>query len=54
MITSKKNAPYMAAATIATIVLALGFSGCNTVAGAGKDVKSTGKAIERTAEDAKN
>ena len=26
---------------------------CNTVEGAGRDVKSAGKAVERTAEDAK-
>lgn len=27
---------------------------CNTVEGAGKDIKSGGKAIENTAQDAKN
>lgn len=34
-----------------TLVLAL--SACNTTAGVGKDVKSVGKTIEGTAEDAK-
>ncbi|MFV3131142.1 entericidin A/B family lipoprotein [Niveispirillum sp. KHB5.9] len=29
-------------------------SACNTVEGVGKDVKSGGKAIENTAQDAKN
>lgn len=39
----------LAAAFFAVATLA----GCNTVEGVGKDVKSTGKAIERTADDAK-
>ncbi len=39
----------LAAAAIAVAVL----SGCNTIEGAGQDIKSTGKAIERTADDAK-
>ena len=39
----------LAAAAVAVATLA----GCNTVEGVGKDVKSTGKAIERTADDAK-
>lgn len=29
-------------------------SGCNTVEGAGKDVKKVGEVIEETADDAKN
>jgi predicted small secreted protein len=42
----------------ALIVALLGMSvisltACNTVAGAGKDVKATGQAIENTAKDAK-
>lgn len=40
------------------IVTALGASfvlaACNTTAGAGKDMQSAGKAIENTANDAKN
>ena len=39
----------LAAAAIAVAAI----SGCNTVEGVGKDVKSTGKAIEHTADDAK-
>ena len=31
----------------------LSLSACNTVEGAGKDVKATGQAIENTAKDAK-
>ncbi len=30
------------------------FSACNTVEGAGKDIKAGGEAIENTANDAKN
>jgi entericidin B len=30
------------------------FAACNTISGAGKDIKAGGKAIENTAEDAKN
>ena len=36
------------------VALATALSACNTTAGAGKDIKSAGKAIERTAEDAKH
>jgi predicted small secreted protein len=39
-----------AAMLAAMMVLA---AGCNTIAGAGKDVKATGQAVERTAEQAK-
>jgi predicted small secreted protein len=38
---------------LALSALTFAISGCNTTAGVGKDIKSTGKAIERTAEDAK-
>ena len=31
----------------------LSLTACNTVAGAGKDVKATGQAVEKAAEDAK-
>ena len=34
--------------------LLLGLSGCNTVKGAGQDVKSAGQAIERKAEEKKS
>jgi predicted small secreted protein len=34
-------------------VISLGLAACNTVEGAGKDVKSAGNAIEDTANDAK-
>ncbi|MCB2107226.1 MAG: entericidin A/B family lipoprotein [Rhodobacteraceae bacterium] len=39
-------------AAAVTAVLSLG--ACNTIEGIGKDTKSVGKAIERTAEDAKD
>jgi predicted small secreted protein len=34
-------------------LLALGLVGCNTIAGAGKDLKSVGSKIEKTAEKSK-
>lgn len=34
-------------------LFAVSLSGCNTVAGAGKDVKATGQAVENAAEQAK-
>lgn len=40
---------------IALVGFAFGpLTGCNTVEGAGKDVKKAGEVIEETAEDAKN
>ena len=38
---------------VALIVTGLGLSACNTVEGAGKDVKSAGSAVEGAAKDAK-
>jgi entericidin B len=38
---------------LALIVTGLGLSACNTVEGAGKDVKSAGGAVEGAAKDAK-
>jgi predicted small secreted protein len=35
------------------VVLSLGVSACNTVQGAGQDIKSAGQAIDKTAEEAK-
>jgi predicted small secreted protein len=44
----------MRAAVILLLGLfAISMSGCNTVAGAGKDVKATGAAVEDAAKDAK-
>jgi predicted small secreted protein len=45
----KKTSSLALAALIATI----GLSACNTVKGAGTDIKKTGDAIEDTAEKAK-
>jgi predicted small secreted protein len=39
-------------ASAATLIV-LGLSACNTISGAGQDIKSTGKAIERSAEASK-
>ena len=41
----------MTAALLALMMLAK--AGCNTVEGAGKDVKATGQAVERAADKAK-
>jgi predicted small secreted protein len=38
----------------AALALSLAVTACNTVEGAGKDVKSAGTAVENTAEDAKH
>jgi entericidin B len=35
------------------VSFALSLSACNTVEGAGKDVKATGQAVEKAADDAK-
>lgn len=44
----------MKAVTIAILGLfALSLSACNTIEGAGKDVKATGNAVENAAKDAK-
>ncbi len=45
----KKTPSIVLAALIATI----GLSACNTIQGAGTDIKKTGNAIEDTAEKAK-
>jgi predicted small secreted protein len=34
-------------------VFALSLAACNTIEGAGKDVKATGNAVEKAADDAK-
>ena len=42
------------AALISLTALVLGVSACNTIEGAGKDVKATGQAIEDAAKSAKS
>jgi predicted small secreted protein len=41
------------AALLALSGVALGLAACNTIEGAGKDVKATGSAIEKAADSAK-
>jgi len=41
------------AALLALSGIAVGLAACNTVEGAGRDVKATGNAIEKAAESAK-
>lgn len=53
MSVSLKSRSLTTIAALATVVLALGLSACNTIEGAGQDIKSTGGAIERTADDNK-
>jgi len=53
MITSFKTTSRSAALAVTALVLVLGLAACNTIEGAGQDIKSTGKAIERTADDNK-
>jgi entericidin B len=43
----------MLASILAVAVAALTVAGCNTVEGAGKDIKAAGGAIEKTAEKTK-
>ena len=38
---------------LAALAASFAVTACNTVSGAGKDVKSAGQAVEQTAEDAK-
>ena len=38
----------------AVLAASMAVAACNTVAGAGKDVQATGKAVTNTAEDAKH
>ena len=41
-------------ACIAAVLLATSVTACNTIEGAGEDMQSGGKAVERKANDAKN
>jgi predicted small secreted protein len=40
--------------TTLALLAGLSLSACNTVSGAGKDMSSAGKAVTKTANDAKN
>ena len=39
---------------VTLVIAAVSLAACNTVAGAGKDVSSAGKAVTKTADDVKN
>jgi predicted small secreted protein len=41
------------ALTVLALLLALGTTACNTVRGAGMDIRATGNAVEKAADDAK-
>ena len=53
MMTSRKSATSIAALLFATTVALVTLSACNTIEGAGQDIKSTGGAIEDAADDNK-
>lgn len=40
--------------TVTMLTTAMALAACNTIAGAGRDVSSAGKAVENTANDVKN
>ncbi len=50
MNTSSKSLKRTVAAIVGAAIVVGGLSACNTISGAGKDIKSGGKAIEKTAE----
>ncbi len=50
--TSVKSGVVLAAGIVAVAMMVL--AGCNTTEGIGKDLKSVGKGIEETAQDAKD
>ncbi len=53
MTVSKKSLSRATMIALGALIVAVGLSACNTIEGAGQDMKSTGKAIERTADDNK-
>lgn len=53
MVTSKSSLKKVVAVFVGAAVAAGALSACNTIEGMGKDIKSTGKAIEKTAEEHK-
>jgi len=53
MTTSTKPMKHMLTLVVSAALFAIGLSACNTVEGAGQDLESTGRAIERTADDNK-
>ena len=53
MILSSPSFKKISALIASAAIVAISLSACNTVEGVGQDVKSTGKAIERTADDSK-
>jgi entericidin B len=52
MLTTMKHARLVVATALLAAMAAL--SACNTVEGVGEDVASTGRAVERAADDAKD
>ncbi|MDX2143559.1 MAG: entericidin A/B family lipoprotein [Rhodospirillaceae bacterium] len=50
MIISSNSIKHIVGLLVSGAVIVIGLSACNTIEGAGQDIKSTGKAIERTAD----
>lgn len=50
---SKKSLSRATILALGSLIVAIGFSACNTIEGAGQDIKSTGGAIEDAADDNK-
>lgn len=53
MITTNNPIKHAVTALLGAAVLVFSLTACNTIEGAGQDIKSTGKAIEKTADDNK-
>jgi len=51
--TTLRSGRQIVAYAAAAVLLTLAITACNTIGGAGKDIKSTGGAIEKTAEKSK-
>jgi entericidin B len=60
MLTGENSMPFLKrpstrrAAAVIALLLGTSVAACNTIEGAGQDMQSGGKAIERKADDAKN
>lgn len=50
---SKKSLSRATILALGALIVAIGFSACNTIEGAGQDIKSTGGAIEDAADGKK-
>jgi len=49
-----QETPVKTIATFACLAAAMALAGCNTIAGAGRDIASVGKTVSKTADGAKH